>query len=100
MTRKISLILAVSLAVVIVAMQGGCGEQDLLINNVLVADSTWTVPCPSETVWVPSPPETLYIAPNMECVEECVALNGLGHWRDCLAVCVEAQDGEAGDQPR
>lgn len=35
--------------------------------------------------------DTVYIAPDFECVEDCLEVNGLGHWRECLEVCVNVE---------
>lgn len=56
------------------------------------------VPAPPETVYVPvdivcppCQPDTLVVVPDWSCVEDCLAINGLGHWRECLMVCVPAR---------
>lgn len=32
--------------------------------------------------------DTLYIDPNYPCIEDCLQINGLGHWQDCLEECL------------
>ncbi len=34
--------------------------------------------------------DTVIVLPNYASVEDCVKIRGLGHWRECLEVCVEA----------
>jgi hypothetical protein len=35
--------------------------------------------------------DTVYIALDFECVEDCMDVNGIGHWRECLEVCVDVE---------
>ena len=44
-----------------------------------------------DTVFVESPPDTIVVAPDYACVADCIEINGLGHWRECLSACLPAQ---------
>jgi hypothetical protein len=35
--------------------------------------------------------DTVYIALDFECVEDCMDVHGIGHWRECLEVCVDVE---------
>lgn len=32
--------------------------------------------------------DTIYVQPDYPCIRECLELNGLGHWEDCLEGCL------------
>lgn len=61
-----------------------------VFDTVVVVDSVF-VDC--DTVFVASDPDTVFVIPDFACVEECMEAQppGLGHWRDCLAACIEAR---------
>ncbi len=44
-----------------------------------------------DTVLVEAEPDTIILPPDLDCVADCLEINGLGHWRECLAVCLPAQ---------
>jgi hypothetical protein len=72
-----------------------------------VLDTVWmrdtvevVVEVPPETVFVevPSPPDTVYLPWDCSdpsiligCVHDCLEINGLGHWRECLGECLAAR---------
>lgn len=71
----------------------GC---DTTTTTLKLADGDWLrtveIECTViETVFVATPPDTVYVQPDWECVRECVELNGLGHWRECLTACIPAR---------
>ena len=44
-----------------------------------------------ETVFITDCVDTVYVAVDFDCVEDCLEVNGLGHWRECLEACRPAQ---------
>ncbi len=46
-----------------------------------------------DTVFVETPPDTIVVLPDFDCVQDCMEANppGLGHWRECLSACLPAQ---------
>ncbi len=44
-----------------------------------------------DTLFVATPPDTIVVTPDFDCVADCLEVNGLGHWRECLSACLPAQ---------
>ncbi len=34
--------------------------------------------------------DTLWIAPDYECFGDCIEIQGLGHWEECIRACIPA----------
>lgn len=64
-------------------------DADCDTTFIKVGDDEWRtrlIHCTTTVI------ETVFVAVDFECVEDCLEIKGLGHWRECLEVCVPAHE--------
>ena len=100
---------AMAIGMGILLTQPGCDDMGGTSGGgrrIVMPDSTMPEPCDTivvrdtisvhdtvrDTITVTvAVHDTVEILPDYSCIEDCLEVNGLGHWRECIEWCLPAR---------